>query len=77
MDDITEIFDNILKACGSIDIADAEFKKMMHEDAAIHEMYKQWCEENGSSEKRGFLDYADEYLDSQASIWDSLNDYDE
>lgn len=77
MNDITEIFDNILQTCGSVDIAHVEFKKMMYEDDTIHEMYKQWCDENGSSEKRGFLDYADEYLDSQASIWDSLNDYDE
>lgn len=77
MDDITQLFDDLLKTCGSIDIAEVEFKRMIHEDLALRDRYRQWCDESGYSEKRGFLDYADEYLDSQASIWDNLNDYDE
>ena len=37
----------------------------------------QWCHEVGSSERRGFLDFCEEYLDNQESIWDTLdNDYD-
>jgi len=77
MNDITQLFDDLLKGCGSVDIAEAEFKRMMHDDASLREQYRQWCDDEGYSEKRGFLDYADEYLDSQASIWDNLNDYDE
>lgn len=77
MDDITQLFDDLLKNCGSVDIAEAEFKRMIHEDQSLRDDYRQWCDETGYSEKRGFLDYADEYLDSQNSIWDNLNDYDE
>lgn len=77
IDDIIDVFERLLKSCGSVDIADAEFKKLIHEDDALHEAYRRWCDETGSTEKRGFLDYADEYLDSQELIWNNLNDYDE
>ena len=77
MNDITDIFMHIIRQYGSVDIADAEFKKMIHEDPELREQYKEWCSTVGSSEKMGFLDYFDEYLDSQESIYDTLNDYDE
>lgn len=77
MTDITEVFDNLLATCGSVDIAEAEFKRLIYEDSELKEAYAVWCDENGSSEKRGFLDYADEYMDSRDSIWDNLhNEYD-
>ncbi|MCH5246405.1 MAG: hypothetical protein J1E84_08065 [Muribaculaceae bacterium] len=76
MNNITDIFDYILKQADSIDIAESEFKKLIHEDPEIKQMYRDWCHEVGSSEKNGFLDYCEEYMDSQNSIWDTLNDYD-
>lgn len=77
MDDITLIFNNFLSQYDSIDIAEAEFKKSMHEDPELRDMYRQWCSEVGSSEKDGFFDYCDEYIDSQNDVWNSLNDYDD
>lgn len=78
MDDITGIFDDMLKHYGGTDIADAELKKMIHEDPELRASYRQWCDEVGSSEKRGFLDYCEEYFESLDSIWDNLKDeYDE
>jgi hypothetical protein len=77
MDDITRIFENLLEQYGSIDIAEAEFKKLIVEDDELHEDYREWCDTVGSSEKKGFLDFCDEYMESQESIWDSLNDFDE
>lgn len=51
---------------------------MIHEDPELRASYRQWCDEVGSSEKRGFLDYCEEYFESQDSIWDNLKDeYDE
>lgn len=76
MDELTNIFNEILRQAGSVDIAEAEFKRQLNEDASLKEMYREWCREVGSSEKRGFLDYCDEYLDSQDDIWQTLNDYD-
>ncbi|MBO5296508.1 MAG: hypothetical protein J6B03_02815 [Candidatus Homeothermus sp.] len=77
MKDITDLFQELLHNNRSVDIAEAEFKKLIHEDAELHEQYRDWCDAVGSSEKMGFLDYCDEYLESQDSIYDTLNDYDE
>ncbi len=77
MKDITELFQDIIRQNRSLDIAEAEFKKLIHEDAELHEQYREWCDAVGSSEKMGFLDYCDEYIESQDSIYDALNDYDE
>lgn len=77
MNDITELFQDLLQQYGSIDIAEAEFKKRINEDAELHATYSEWCHAVGSSEKKGFLDYCEEYIESQDSIYDTLTDYDE
>ena len=76
MDNFTDLFDSLLHNCGSIDVAEAEFKRMIADDADLRADYRQWCLETGHTERCGFMDYADEYLDSQDSVWDSLTDYD-
>ena len=50
---------------------------MIADDAELRENYKEWCHAVGSTEKQGFLDYCDEFKNSQDDIWDSLSDYDE
>ncbi len=77
MTDIVHIFDKIIHQYKSLDIAESEFKKLIAEDCNLRELYKEWCHSVGSSEKQGFWDYCDEYKNSQNSIWDSLNNYDE
>ena len=76
MDELLQIFNDILRQAGSVDIAEAEFKRQLHEDAHLKTMYREWCREVGSGEKLGFLDYCDEYLESQDDIWQTLNDFD-
>lgn len=75
--DITEYFNSLISQTGSIDMAEAEFKRAIAEDNELHTIYREWCHENGSSERNGFIDFCDEYMESQDSKWDSLNDYDE
>lgn len=78
MIDITAIFTQYLEQYDSVDIAESEFKRDMHEDAELKNAYREWCHEVGSSEKKGFLDFCEEYLDNKNDIWDSLSsDYDE
>lgn len=74
MDEITDFFDRLLQHCGSADIAEVEFKKLIHEDPDLRAAYREWCDEVGSSEKKGFLDYCEEYFESQDQIWDNLKD---
>ncbi|MDE5688615.1 MAG: hypothetical protein K2I18_08335 [Paramuribaculum sp.] len=75
--DITEIFDRYISQYSSIDIANSEFKKDLHEYSQLREAYKEWCHNVGSSEKNGFIDYAEEYLESQNDVWNNLSDFDE
>lgn len=77
MTDITELFESLLNEHDSIDIAEAEFKRLIAEDSELKEMYSEWCDAVGSTEKHGFLDFAEEYKNSRDSVWDSLTDYDE
>ncbi|MDE5836685.1 MAG: hypothetical protein K2H50_06735 [Paramuribaculum sp.] len=77
MTDIIDIFNQYLSQYDSIDIAESEFKKSIHENPDLRKAYREWCHEVGSTEKRGFYDYAEEYLDSQDDVWNTLTDIDE
>ena len=74
MKSITEIFVEYLDNYGSVDIAESEFKKNIHEDRDLHEAYREWCHMVGSSEKNGFRDYCEEILSSQDDVWQTLSD---
>ena len=77
MEDLTDYFISVIKQSGSIDIAESEFKRAISDDDDLRAKYREWCHQVGSCEKRGFLDFCDEYLASQDSVWDTLSDYDE
>lgn len=77
MNDITDIFIEILNQAGSVDVAESEFKMMIGEDDELHKRYRDWCHEVGNSERRGFVDFCEEYLSDRDSVWDNLSDYDE
>ncbi len=77
MKPITEIFVEYLDNYGSVDIAESEFKKNIHENPDLKAAYRQWCSDEGSSEKNGFFDFAEQYLSDRNEVWDTLTDYDE
>ncbi|MCI9284832.1 MAG: hypothetical protein HFJ91_03310 [Muribaculaceae bacterium] len=74
MEHITDYFNELLREYGSTDIAEAEFKRQIHESPELKAAYREWCHEVGSSEKSGFMDYCEEYFESQDTIWDNLKD---
>lgn len=75
-DEIIEVFNNVLSTYRSIDIAESEFKRLVFDDEDLHRLYREWCEENGVTEKHGFIGYCQERFDEEESYWDSLADYD-
>lgn len=77
MNDITAIFQHYVETCRSIDIAESEFMKAIHEDSGLRTAYREWCHEYGSTEREGFSDWCEEYLDTQNDVWNNLNDFDE
>lgn len=76
MKDINEIFADIIQENSSIDMADAEFHRMLVDDPDLRKTYREYCKEIGCSEKRGFLDFAEEYMELQNDVWNNLNDFD-
>lgn len=75
--DIVSFFTDLVEQSGSYDIARAEFQRIIADDDGLHRQYREWCEENGYSERDGFDEFIDERIDSHDSVWNSLNDYDE
>ncbi len=73
MNDMTELFDLILRQSGSVDIAESDFKKMIYEDAPLRRQYRDWCNEYGYSERNGFMEYCREYIERQAGMWNVFN----
>ena len=74
MNDLLSTFNELLRAYGSVDMAEAEFKRLIGDDPELYDAYREWCAENGHTERNGFLDYAEEYIENQNSIWDTLSD---
>lgn len=75
--DITEFFIELLESCRSIDVADAEFKRIIADDEDLRQQYRDWCTENGHTPRAGFTDFADEYYADRESVWDTLSDFDD
>ncbi|MDE7110726.1 MAG: hypothetical protein K2O38_02340 [Muribaculaceae bacterium] len=77
MNNITELFESLLNSFRSIDLANRELHRMIAEDAELNNEYTDWCIENGYTERYGFIEFAEIYIENQNSIWDSLTDYDD
>lgn len=74
MENITDLFVQILQNNRAVDLAEAEFKRMIADDDELHDLYREWCDETGHTERRGFLDFAEEFIANQNAVWDTLND---
>ena len=73
MIDLLEIFDSIISQSRSVDVAESEFRKLLMDDEELRKAYKEWCNEEGHTEKRGFIEYCHQYYDAEESKWDILN----
>lgn len=76
MDEITEIFLAIINQSPSIDIAESEFRRRLIDEPELRKQYKSYCEDEGVSERRGFLEFCENYIESQNEMWNSLDDFD-
>lgn len=77
MDDITHFFTRLIQQSLSIDIAEAEFKRLLADDEELRNEYSEWCASTGVSERHGFRNFCEDYMDSQNDVWNQLKDYDE
>ena len=61
----------------SIDFAESEFLRMLNEDSELKANHVEWCEDLGYSPKTGYMDYIEEILESEDSVWDSLTEFED
>ena len=76
LEDITDYFVTIIKDNPTKDTAEREFARAIADDPELRATYREWCQEQGTTERRGFVEFYDEYVDGQNEVWDSLTDYD-
>lgn len=76
MENITDLFLTIIHQSHSSDMAEAEFRRMLVDDPALRRQYREYCREEGCSERRGFLDFCENYFENQNDVWNSLSDFD-
>lgn len=74
-ENLTDYFISIIQQTPSIDIAESEFKRTLADDDDLRKQYREWCREQGTTEKRGFLDFCEEYVDGLNEVWNNLTDY--
>lgn len=67
----------LLSEYQDVELAEAEFKRIIAEDTDTRNSYKDWCNECGYSFRNGFTDFAEEYLQQRDSVWDVLTDFDD
>lgn len=77
MIDIIEIFNHVIGQTPTYEEAAVEMSHMLADDPEIREAYREWCLEQGYTERSGFKNYLNEYALQQRDIWDTLTDYDE
>lgn len=76
MEEMTNIFVNIIQQTDSLDVAESEFRRMMVDEPELRRRYREYCHEVGSSERNGFKDFCEEYMQDQDNMWNALSDYD-
>lgn len=76
-DHLTDFFVQLLKQSHSVDIAIAEFKRNLADDPELRAAYREWCQEQGTTERFGFKDFCEEYIDGTNDVWNTLTDYDD
>lgn len=75
--ELTDYIITLLEQNPAVDVAEAEFKRIIADDAEIRDQYREWCAERGYTLRHGFTDFAEEYNEQRDSVWESLNDYDD
>ena len=75
--DIEETIRAIIDQHRSIDFVESEFQRQLNDDEKLKEAYMDWCEELGLTPKTGYVDYIEEILESENSVWDSLSEFGE
>ena len=70
--DIEELLLDLIQKNDDIEIAEAQFDEMLHEDEELNLNFGEWCMSKGYNEKRALKMFYKEYLQREDNIWDSI-----
>ncbi len=70
--DIQDIFENIFSESDyDLKTAEEEFRELLKTDVNVKSIYKEWCDEMGYTERKGFKSYFVNKNESE-TIWDTI-----
>ncbi|MEG1617198.1 MAG: hypothetical protein RR202_12175 [Bacteroidales bacterium] len=69
--EITEVFEIHFQNYGEIELAEESFRESMKDNAPLKSQYRDWCDDMGYTDRKGFRSYFINKNDSE-SIWDSI-----
>ena len=70
MRDVTEIMQAFYAKHNDLVISEKRFHETLELDKQLKELYREWCEDMGVSERKGFRNYIENQ--EQDTIWDSM-----
>ncbi len=76
-DNIQDLFDYIIAQSTSIDMAEAEFSRTLVDDPSLRPLYRAYCQEVGTTERNGFVEYCETFMADRNEVWNNLQDYDD
>lgn len=68
---ITDVFEFHMAQFGDIHQAEDNFRDELESDPKLQKLYKDWCDEMGYSERKGFRSYFINKAEEE-SIWDEI-----
>lgn len=76
MEEMHDLFVHIINQTDSLDMAESEFRHLLVDDPELRRQYREYCREMGTSERNGFKDFCEEFMQEQDNVWNSLSDFD-
>lgn len=73
---MNDLFIHIIGQTSSLDMAESEFRRLLVDEPELRRKYREYCREIGTSERNGFKDFCEEYMQEQDNVWNSLSDFD-
>ncbi|MEG1587106.1 MAG: hypothetical protein RR346_09535 [Bacteroidales bacterium] len=69
--EITELFEFYFSQFQDIALAEENFRENMQQDPELKKHYKEWCDEMGYTERKGFKSYFMNKSDSE-NFWEAM-----
>ncbi len=70
--DLEEMLVDIIKKYPGMEEAAAQFNALLDDDEELKDNFSEWCVSKGYHEKKAFVQFYQEYMAREDTIWDSI-----